>query len=69
MSNIAYQTSHQNIAVNPIWRQWASLPKEERLMIFDDALMHRQRLEGMDWIPVLETFDEYQIRVWKELAL
>lgn len=59
----------RDLAVNPLWHQWADMPRHDRLAIFDDALMHRQRLEAMDWYPVLETFDEYQIRVWKELAL
>ena len=59
----------QDLVFNPLWWQWADLPAEQRGAIYDDALMHRQRLEAMDWLPVLETFNEYQIRVWKELAL
>ena len=59
----------RDLAFNPLWWQWAELPSEQREAIYDDALMHRQRLESMDWYPVLETFDKYQIRVWKELAL
>lgn len=58
-----------NLAVQPLWREFRHLPHEERLAIFDDALLNRQLLESMDKYPALETLDEYQIRVWKELAL
>ena len=56
-------------SLNPIWRQYRQLDYQQRLRVFDDALMHRQRLEAMDWFPVIESFDEYQIRVWSELEL
>lgn len=61
--------SQHSLAFNPLWWQWADLPAAQREVIYDDALIHRQRLESMDWYPVLESFDEYQIRVWQELEL
>ena len=57
------------LTVQPLWWQFRDLPYQDRLEIFDDALLHRQRLEAMDWLPVIEPLDTYQIRVWEELAL
>ena len=60
---------HADKAVHPIFSQHRHLQRAERLAIFDDALAHRQRIEAMDWYPVIETLDEYQARVWHELEL
>lgn len=59
---------HKPQHMQTIFRQLSNQPYQDRLAIFDDALMQRQVIESLEY-PILETFDEYQNRVWQELQL
>ncbi len=50
------------------FRHLSDEPRPIRLEAYDDALMQRQMIEALDY-PTPESFDEYQVRVWKELSL
>jgi hypothetical protein len=60
--------SHVTPHVQTLFRQLRHLPREERLVAFDDLLMERQVIESLEY-PITESFDDYQIRVWQEMEL
>ena len=59
---------HKPSHTQTLFRQLSDLPREERLVAFDDALMQRQVIESLEY-PITESLDEYQNRVWQELQL